>query len=106
MGGARKLLVCAMRICMCAHDRTRKIQCVKIFTVQKNSQKKVLPLACIGEIGEVFLLAKISVHIVPLSAMHRLGTDELIHARTCTPPSPHVTVTALIDTAKGLSSPR
>ena len=108
VGGVRKLLVCAMRICACAHDHVCKIQCVKIFTVQKNSRKKISPLACIGEIGENFLLTKISVYIVPLSAMHRLGTDELTHARTCTPPSPHATVTTvtLIDIAKGLSSPQ
>ena len=51
-------------------------------------------------------LAKISTYMVSLLAMHRLGTDELTHAHTCTPPSPHATVTAQIDIAKGLSSPR
>ena len=61
---------------------------VSKFHCAKNSRKKISPLACIGEIGENFLLAKISVYIVPLSAMHRLGTDELTHACTCTPPPP------------------
>ena len=42
-----------------------KIQCVKIFTVQKKfAGKKNLPTAYIGKIGGIFLLAKISAHMV------------------------------------------
>ena len=44
--------------CASTHDHAHKIQCVKIFTVQKNSRKKFSTTTCIGEIGENFLLAK------------------------------------------------
>ena len=42
MGGTCELL-CTY---VCAYE------CVKNFTVQKNSRKKFSPMACIGEIGE------------------------------------------------------
>ena len=48
----------AMCICACTHE------CVKIFTMQKKFTEKNLPTACIGEIGENFLLAKISAYTV------------------------------------------
>ena len=60
VGGAQKLLVCTyVRALMISH----KIQCVK-FHCAKNSQKKFSSTACIGEIGENFLLAKISTYTV------------------------------------------
>ena len=47
---------------VCASTIAR--ECVEIFTAQKTSQKKFLPMECIGEIGENFLLAKISTYTV------------------------------------------
>ena len=52
VGGAHELLVCTYaRVLMTTHVQ---IQCVKIFTMQKNSRKNFSPTACIGEIGKNF----------------------------------------------------
>ena len=57
MGGAHELL--------CAYARALRIaRMCQIFTMQKNSQKKILPMAGIGEIGENSLLVKISAYTV------------------------------------------
>ena len=48
-----------MRICVC-------VRMCQIFLCAKKFMKKFLPMACIGKIGENFLLAKISVYMVIL----------------------------------------
>ena len=50
VGGARKLLVCAMRICTCTHANS----ICQILHSAKKSWKIFSPMACIGEIGENF----------------------------------------------------
>ena len=53
-----------MRLNTCVFLRVEKKSMNQLFTVQKNLPKKILPMACIGEIGENFLLAKISTYTV------------------------------------------
>ena len=52
----------AMRICACAHDREN----VSKFSLCRKFVEKFSPVACIGEIGENFLLAKLSTYMVSI----------------------------------------
>lgn len=54
VGGARELLSCYYSHMRVRSRSREEIQCVKIFTLQKNLLTNFSPIACIGEIGENF----------------------------------------------------
>ena len=77
VGGACELLVCACYAHMHVHSRLRmQIQSQK-FHCAKKFVDKIFANACIGEIGENFLLVKISTYTVnPLSNLYSIN---LVH---------------------------
>ena len=70
----------AMCICECAHDRTNV---PKFSLCKKNLRKKISPTACIGKIGENFLLAKISTYMYVYIIMTLYVANDFLKI-TCT----------------------